>query len=313
MLKNILIGFLLLILAIVLVLVAFIGIANMGIGAKELSEEDLSKEWLASLHDDTKINELYIPGTHDSGALYSFFGISGKCQSYVIEDQLNMGVRFFDIRLQLRENELMVVHSFVDQKQSFESVLKTVNEFLVAHPSEFVIMSIKQDADSENSNIPFENAVEKMLDSQLGSILSKEGFLPSTIGGARGKVHIISRYANSSLGVPASNGWHDSTSFELGNMYVQDYYAISDIEAKMNDIRSAFDVSKKQKYSLVLNFTSCYLEDGFPPAHAPTTAKKINPQLLEILRSRQAAPCVFLCDFVTPELAKAIIENNFNK
>ena len=313
MFRNILIGFLALILAIILVLLAFIGIANMGVGAKKLTDEDFSKEWLSSLRDDTKINEIYIPGTHDSGALYSFFGISGKCQSYDIENQLDMGVRFFDIRLQLRENELMVVHSFVDQKQSFESVLKTVNEFLIAHPSEFVIMSIKQDADAENSNILFETAVENMLDAQFGNILSKETTLPTTLGEARGKVHIISRYANSSLGVPASNGWHDSTSFELSNMYVQDYYAISDIEAKMNDIRSAFDVAKEQKYSLLLNFTSCYLEKGFPPAHAPTTAKKINPQLLEILKSGKAAPCVFLCDFVNPELVGAIIDNNFSK
>ena len=312
MLKGLLIGILTLILVTVLVLLSIIGIANSGIKPRELSESDLMTNWMSNLDDDTKINKIYIPGTHDSGALYSFLGISGKCQSYTIEDQLNMGVRFFDIRLQLRENELMVVHSFVDQKQTFENVLKSVREFLNAHPSELVIMSIKQDADAENSNIAFEPAVENMLNAHLGEVLSKSTSIPTTLGEARGKAHIISRYANSSLGVPACNGWQDSASFELGEIFVQDYYAISDIEAKMNDICSAFDVAQEQKHSLILNFTSCYLENGFPPAHAPTTAKKINPQLLEILKNNKAKPCVFVCDFVTPELIQAIIDNNFS-
>jgi 1-phosphatidylinositol phosphodiesterase len=223
-----------------------------------------------------------------------------------------MGVRLFDIRLQLRENELMVVHSFVDQKQTFESVLKTVNEFLNTHPSEFVFLSIKKDADTENSTVAFEKEVEDMLNSHLGERLSKNTTVPQTLGEARGKVHIISRYANSSLGIPASNGWQDSASFELGELYVQDYYAIESIERKMDDVRSAFDKANGS-YGLVLNFTSCYLDKAFPPTNAPKAAKKINPELLEILKNNDTAPCVFLCDFVTPELVQAIIENNFEK
>lgn len=269
-------------------------------------------DWMSSLDDETKINEIYIPGTHDSGALYSFLGVSGKCQSYGITDQLNMGVRFFDIRLQLRNNQLMVVHSFVDQKLTFESVLKTINEFLSAHSSELVIMSIKQDADTENSNIAFESAVEQMLNAHIGEIISKEAQIPSTLGEARGKVHIVSRYANASIGIPAYNGWRDSTSFELGELYVQDYYAIESVERKMSNLSSAFDKAKDKNYALVLNFTSCYLQKKFPPAHAPTAAKLINPQLMELLKNNQTAPCIFICDFVTPELVKAIIQNNFD-
>ena len=170
-LKSILIG----LLTILIVLLAIVGIANSGVGARELTDDDFLYDWMARLDDETPINELYIPGTHDSGALYSFFGISGKCQSYSIDEQLSFGVRLFDIRLQLRGNDLAVVHSFVDQKLTFERVLEETKSFLEANPSEFIIISIKEDADPENPAIEFENAVEDMLREKLGSLLSAAG------------------------------------------------------------------------------------------------------------------------------------------
>ena len=78
----------------------------------------------------------------------------------------------------------------------------------------------------------------------------------------------------------------------------------------MHDINSAFSVAEKKNHALVLNFTSCYLANGFPPAHAPTTAKLINLILSELISNGEAEPCVFISDFVTPELVKSMIECN---
>lgn len=309
--KNILLGLLALICVALITVLVILGVANSGVGARELDENDMMLDWMSHLDDKTPLNEVFIPGTHDSGALYSFLGVSGKCQSYTIGEQLSMGVRFFDIRLQLRGSELAVVHSFVDQKLTFDAVLDDIKAFITENPSEFVIISIKEDADADAPELPFEKAVENALSEHLGSLLSTSAEVPSSVGEARGKVHIVSRYSGASIGVPAHSGWADSTSFELGSLYVQDYYAIDGVEAKMGDIKNAFLVSSEKKHALVLNFTSCYLSDGFPPAHAPTTAKLINPQLSEILNSGQAAPCVFVSDFVTPELVRSIIECNF--
>lgn len=310
--KNLLIGLLTLILVILAALLVFIGIANSGVAARELTESDLSVDWMKELDDSMALNEIYIPGTHDSGSLYSFLGVSGKCQSYDIEQQLEMGIRFFDIRLQLRNDSLAVVHAFVDQNLTFDEVLNSFKAFLEKNPSEFLVVSIKQDADSEDSTIPFEKAVEDYLAEHLGALLNTSTSVPESVGAARGKVHIVSRYHGSSIGVPASSGWADSTSFEIGEMYVQDYYAIDTVEHKMSDIKSAFDIAKEKRYSLVLNFTSCYIVDALPPAHAPTAAKLINPQLFNLVSNGEAAPCVFVCDFVTPELIGEIISLNFN-
>lgn len=65
---------------------------------------------------------MVIPGTHDSGAMHSIFDVAGKCQDLNIQQQLKIGVRFLDIRLRLKNDELEVVHSFVEQKLSFRSV-----------------------------------------------------------------------------------------------------------------------------------------------------------------------------------------------
>ena len=310
--KNILLGLLALICVALITVLVILGVANSGVGARELDENDMMLDWMSRLDDKTPLNEVFIPGTHDSGALYSFLGVSGKCQSYTIGEQLSMGVRFFDIRLQLRGTELAVVHSFVDQKLTFDAVLEDIKAFLTENPSEFVIISIKEDADADAPELPFEKAVENALSEHLGSLLSTSAEVPSSVGEARGKVHIVSRYSGASIGVPAHSGWADSTSFELGSLYVQDYYAIDGVEAKMGDIKNAFLVSSEKKHALVLNFTSCYLSDGFPPAHAPTTAKLINPILSELIINGDAAPCVFISDFVTPELVRQILNKNFD-
>ena len=63
-------------------------------------------DWMAQLNDDATLKSLTIPGTHDSGALHSIAEISSKCQSLAIKDQLKIGVRFLDIRLQLVGDKL---------------------------------------------------------------------------------------------------------------------------------------------------------------------------------------------------------------
>ena len=58
------------------------------------------KNWMSSVSDETFISELSIPGTHDSAS--DERGCNGdacQCQDATLEEQLNLGVRAFDIRL----------------------------------------------------------------------------------------------------------------------------------------------------------------------------------------------------------------------
>ena len=58
-------------------------------------------DWMAALDDAASLRSLTLPGTHDSGALHSIADVSGKCQTLSVKEQLKIGVRFLDIRLQL--------------------------------------------------------------------------------------------------------------------------------------------------------------------------------------------------------------------
>ena len=69
-------------------------------------ETRAARPWMKEVSDDYLIKQMSIPGTHDSGATHSIFDVAGKCQDLRIQSQLNIGVRFFDLRLQLKNDEL---------------------------------------------------------------------------------------------------------------------------------------------------------------------------------------------------------------
>ena len=267
--------------------------------------------WMAALEDSASLNALTIPGTHDSGALHSLADISGKCQSLSVGEQLKIGVRFLDIRLQLVDNELKVVHSFVDQMTDFEDVLEDMTSFIRNHESEFLIVSIKEDADPKRSDGAFAEVLETMLLSH--EEISSARTLPETVGDARGSIHIVARYKDASIGLPCYDGWQDDTSFELGGVYVQDNYRVSDAAEKIADIRQTYAVAQEGRYTLVLNYTSCYLESCFPPIYAGLPAHDINQDTEQaVSKACGDGPLgVLVCDFMTAELADTIIGRNF--
>ena len=268
-----------------------------------------SAEWMKQLPDDTHLCQMSIPGTHDSGALHSIGDVAGKCQDLSIAEQLAIGVRFLDIRLQLKNDQFVVVHSFVDQALTFEKVLEDIHAFMKAHPSETLIISIKKEADTVNSAKGFADALEKKL-TEYKEMFAFDKTLPETLGEMRGKVYVISRYSDASIGVPADNGWQDSTTFELGELYIQDNYCISSTDVKIDDIKKTILYSSSHDDKLTLNFASCYLDNGFPPLYAGTAALDVNHWLKENIQQYNGSLGIVICDFITNDLAKSIYERN---
>lgn len=264
--------------------------------------------WMKSIDDNKLIVEMSIPGTHDSGANHSIFDVSGKCQDLTINEQLKIGVRFFDIRLQIVNNELNVVHSFVDQKQKFIKVMNTINTFIEENPSEFIIVSLKEDADSKNSNIDFD---EKLIDDlKLFNNVCYDNYLPQYLSEARGKIYILNRFTSNNFGIQAYMGWLDSTSFNLESLYVQDNYCITDIEVKKQDIINTIEYGNSNNL-LTLNFTSCYFDYGFPPTYAIPPAKIINKWLIDYINQNENQNLgIMVMDFITKELCNEIIRRN---
>ncbi len=273
-------------------------------------------DWMKNVSDSISLTSLSIPGSHDSGAFHSIGDLSGKCQDLSIIDQLNAGARFFDMRLQQRNNELKVVHGIVDQDLDFASTLNDFESFLKNHPSEALIVSIKKESNAVNTNATFDDSLKSAL-SSYSSNWDLSGLIPETLGKLRGKIFLISRYKDSTIGLPAYDGWLDPDSsttntFDIkkSNLHVQDYYKLKDIEEKKNEILNCFDYSAKNVDKLTLNFSSCYFLSAFPPTYAGSSAKIINNWLPNEIQNRKNLG-IIVSDFVTSELCEKIYERNF--
>lgn len=298
--KQYIIGTLIVISSIVVSLFALIPINK--------KESNTPCVWMKDVNDSKIINEMSIPGTHDSGALHSIFDVAGKCQDIDINTQLNIGVRFFDLRLQLVENDFKIVHSFVNQNLSFSSVMDDISSFIRKYDSEFILISLKKEASDINSSKEFKDALLEKL-KNYKDVLSYDKVLPNTIKEARGKIYIIDR-CDLSVGINAYSGWLDSETFTINNLYVQDNYCINDINIKKEDILSTIKYSNENNDKLVLNFTSCYLDYGFPPTYAGTSALIINPWLKTQIQNTNDRLGIIVADFIDKELAESIYMRN---
>ena len=275
--------------------VALISTSVVGFVVKQKSGSEKYANWMSQLDDNVSIRNINMPGSHDTMALYSIADLAGQCQSLSLHDQLNLGVRFLDIRLKEDHDKLIAVHGFIDQKVSFETITKTIEEFIEKNPSEFIIMSVKEEADPSNSEISFENSLKSYLNKD---IYLKDTELPNKLGDVRGKVMLLSRYENSTIGVPAYDGWKDSVSFTLPNdIYVQDTYQITSAEQKQDEIVKCFN---EAGHALKINFLSAYRTDTFPPSYAVSAAEDINPWINEEI-NKYSDRNIVLYDFVTEE------------
>lgn len=270
-----------------------------------------NSSWMEKLDDEKNIVDIAIPGTHNSGALYSFADIAGKCQDVDIAGQLKMGIRYLDMRLQNNKNGFNVVHDFIDQKLKFTKVLDTCYTFLNNNPSEFILMAIKEDKEG-NSEIDFNNRLVQLIDH---SYFYTKNTLPNKIKDVRGKIVLLSRYAHSTIGINCYNSWLDevdekSNSFLLENnlIYVQDYYKVKELSYKKEEIINCMHYKGDK---LKLNFASGYYVDGFPPSSAFALAKDINIWLNEDVLNNTKFKGVLALDFATSTLSEKIFGVNF--
>ena len=56
-----------------------------------------------------------------------------------------MGIRFLDLRIKLKKHKLKMYHGIVYQHIDFSEVVTIMTDFLREHPTEFVIVRIKNE------------------------------------------------------------------------------------------------------------------------------------------------------------------------
>ncbi len=248
--------------------------------SKELHEEEIPIEdqalpyfypdWMSEIDGSLYLTQFTIPGTHDSGAdLHtSYLGNNHDviCQHFSIPNQLILGIRWLDIRADLNFlGHFRIVHSIFDLNKDLRDVLDYCIEFLDHHPTETIVLMIKQ-ASLSYSVEDFGNYLLHVLKEKGLEHFFLENRVPS-LDEVRSKIVIVRRFQNETghpLGIYTT--WDDNTTgkdywYEPTGWYVQDYYSVKDshIPDKISYIKNTITHARNnidyRKFHL--NFVSC--------------------------------------------------------
>ncbi|WKV73269.1 phosphatidylinositol-specific phospholipase C [Streptomyces sp. PCS3-D2] len=219
-----------------------------------------TRDWMAGLGDSTALQRMTIPGTHDSGATKG--GLYVACQNTSIAQQLDSGIRFLDIRCRVTGGSFAIHHAAFFQDLMFGDVLAACRTFLAAHPSETVLMRLKQEY-SQESDATFRAVFDDYLDHRGWRPLFLITGAPPALGQARGRVLLL-----------ADNGGLPGLRYGDGNVFdIQDDYNTEPF-AKRGRIENHFRKAVQQPGKLYVNYvsTAAYM----PPRW---NSDRLNPQV----------------------------------
>ncbi|MDR4951404.1 phosphatidylinositol-specific phospholipase C [Chryseobacterium sp. ES2] len=273
--------------------------------------------WMSGLQDNISISKISIPGTHDSGARVDPPVLSGtaKTQDLSIAEQLNAGVRFLDIRCRHIDNAFAIHHGAIYQNLNFDDVLNACYAFLNSHPSETIIMSVKEEYDPSNNTRSFEQTFDAYV--QKNPSKWDLGANIPTLGSVRGKIKLLRRFSSGTTKGINASPWADNTTFDINNsgvqLKVQDYYKVTNNDDKWNGISSLLNEAKNNTNGkLFVNFTSGYKPGIFGIPSIPTVSNNINPRLKTFFQNNtQGSFGIMPIDFVNAELSELIVKTNF--
>jgi len=255
--------------------------------------------WMSRLPDHVLLSRLSLPGTHDSCALHDglSFGFA-KCQTWQLADQLQAGIRFIDIRCRHVSDKFLIYHGVIDQRMTFEVVRDVCRDFLKQHPSECIVMSVKEESTAKDNSRSFAETFADSTgdDGELWYVSEKT----PELGSVRNRIVLIDR-----VGTLGGLKWSD--------MELQDRFN-APVELKAELIHSHLEkASKAGESQWFINFCS-----GTVPSSLMTPkqyALQTNEVALEFLRqSTLHAPVrlgTIVMDFPGEELIEQIVETNF--
>lgn len=167
-------------------------------------------DWMAGLPDGAFLYTLSIPGSHDTmtsefddanNAYYS------QTQTLTLSEQLTKGIRGLDLRPAIKNGKLWCNHGPHATTESFESVFKTLCDYLDQHPSEFFIIHLlpgnKTSTHMEGLKVVYDSYdVKTELAPYLNSLVSNERFSKYLVpfqpnlqvAHLRGKICLMPRY-----------------------------------------------------------------------------------------------------------------------
>ncbi|WP_294657656.1 phosphatidylinositol-specific phospholipase C domain-containing protein [uncultured Ruminococcus sp.] len=261
-----------------------------------------SGNWMSHLPDDMYLSEVNMPGTHDTGATY-MTDVAEQlsivcCQRLYPDEQLNSGVRAWDIRINRKESinensnptiihgeNFYTCHNRDGSDMTLRNIMDTAKDFLKEHPYETVVMTLKADSNGSDEIIG-DIVLKQYLNNKNYPIYKPQKggseYSPK-LKDVRGKIVFIRRldFSDSyikkaeskdlgfsvmdAFGMDASR-WDDNdyslnkNAVRVGksNIYVQDNYGERDADTKLLYFYSTISDATTNKYTEQGNYLFNY-------------------------------------------------------
>lgn len=278
--------------------------------------------WMSRLCDSCTVASLSIPGAHDAATgegLHMVAGL-GKTQELSLAALWECGVRAFDLRPAVKGGELHIYHGPIRTKVSFNEALDIICRKLAEHPTEFAIVLLREESDSENS------AERALWPSAVGNAIAALGEKAAifsaamSVKDARGKIIFISRNTYTGTGCGAIiKGWTHSPSGAsnaeiiscnsgvTARLQMQDYYAPTNKEKQKVKEKAVLQCLQRAADAhadvWTINFLSGYCNRwlGFTPFATTSgykrNAERIHPVVISSLTAKPQPTGIMLLDF----------------
>ena len=165
-------------------------------------------DWLGMVKDETKVCKLTIPGTHDTMTGMGFyqpglkfvFNMTAISQVSTLDEQIQSGLRFFDIRPVVstdtiaKKKILRLTHGISELDIAFEWTIDQLQSYLKAHPTEFFIAKLQFDNGFEDQKDLYPLLSEVLHLSKYQGLFIDNWRPDITVGEMRGKILLLSRY-----------------------------------------------------------------------------------------------------------------------
>lgn len=285
------------------------------------NQQAVRGSWMANIEDNTKVEDISIPGTHDSGTEKADLTGVAHCQNFSIAQQLEDGIRFLDIRL---NQSFQIYHGWVSCRIDFGQVVSWCKDFLERNAGDTIFISIKAECTQWSNKM--NNQLKKYIDS-YPELFYTLPVLPDRLGAVRGKIVLLKRDAPCDYGIPFYVKDNTSAATDDETFYVEDCYKSHDTNLKSSQVKEALDKSAfktaDDKYCYI-TFTSIAFGIGHhTPYQYAWGAHGIDPAMNPWLGSYLCKHSgrytfgIILMDYYNnhgeePQLATNIILSNFN-
>ena len=286
------------------------------------------KNWMKDVPDETYLGTMSIPGTHDTmtasrGSGWNRVTLCGQCHSKTLTQQLEMGIRFLDIRLRCYNNEFWLYHGSESIGITFKETLKRIKTFLSANRDETVIMSYQDESspyncDDDTNDNWFSDLFKREWETLHSSMRYSDydnNCWPK-LKETRGKVVLWRQSGKAKIGFnhhasPKSESFANTwTGVATWTGSITDKYK-NDLKANIK--RSMGKPQSQCPYITYLSANDCKHRIWLHPEHI---AKKINPYIKNFLSNLNTAEIntkkfgVVAMDFPSNGLVDEIIKRN---